>query len=822
MSEPCYTTRATCRVCGSASLTPLFSLGKQYVSDFVTKDKIHSGYQCPIELVLCAGCTLVQARHTAPQDFLYTRHYHYRSSVTQTMRDALRDVTAAAERMVDLKPGDVVLDIGCLPDGFVYTSGFIPRDIREIKVGEEVLGKSGFVRVARTFSRDYCGELVTLRLLGDPRRLRLTPNHPVLVVRPPIGNKAATKVAAYFAAVEPTWVPAEELRSGDYCAVPSVAAGETELHIDLSEYVACETDADLAYATQTHGFTLEHQRAHNQKPIPRRYLLFEEFGRLLGYYIAEGSGDGVNSGAFVFAFHRDEVEYVRDVRGLLASVFGLESSVSPGNGKAVCINVSSALGKRFLQSLVGTGAANKHLPAFAFSAPHEFVCGLLTGMFRGDGSFCSGYAKYDTVSESLAYQLKYLLLLLGVNSSVVPNKPNGFGKENGKILLSVRIFGVTDLARLSEIVGEDVPCRSDNSQVSWPRCGGLTLVRIITATREAYSGKVFNLETTDHTYVASSAVVHNSNDGTLLRSYSVPGLFTVGFEPATNLAEEGKRGVKAFIGEFWDNRLFRKLFDCQAAQVVWKNSVGTKAKVITAIGMFYDLEDPNAFIADVAKALHPEGVFIAQLMCARQMLAANDVGNLAHEHLEFYTLKSLGLLLGNHGLEMFGIESNEVNGGSYRLYVQHKGGPRSRGGSVWKHRLVEENDGVSDISAYDRFFGRAQANRYNCGRFIQKEVNRGKRVWVLGASTKGNVLLQWYSLDHTLIEAAADRDPRKHGLYTVSTGIPIVSEEAFREAQPDFAIILPYAFKAEIMEREKEWHAGGGRFLIPLPAFEVM
>lgn len=120
-----------------------------------------------------------------------------------------------------------------------------------------------------------------------------------------------------------------------------------------------------------------------------------------------------------------------------------------------------------------------------------------------------------------------------------------------------------------------------------------------------------------------------SNDGTLLRSYSVDGLYRIGVEPASNLVEDGCRGIDLLINNFWSASLLKEL----------------RPRVITACGMLYDLENPNQFIKDVVIALAPNGVFIAQLMCLRNMLNVGDIGNLAHEHLEFYSLASLNYML---------------------------------------------------------------------------------------------------------------------------------------------------------------------------------
>ena len=151
-----------------------------------------------------------------------------------------------------------------------------------------------------------------------------------------------------------------------------------------------------------------------------------------------------------------------------------------------------------------------------------------------------------------------------------------------------------------------------------------------------------------------------SNDGTLLRSYAVPGLITVGVEPAQNLAEEGSKGISHFISDFWKFSSY------------WKK-VGKKAKIVTAIGMFYDMEDPNQFVAHAAQALREDGVFIAQLMCLKNMLDSNDVGNICHEHLEYYSFYSLNFLFNKNGLEIFDVEINDVNGGSYRVFARKRG-----------------------------------------------------------------------------------------------------------------------------------------------------
>lgn len=309
-----------------------------------------------------------------------------------------------------------------------------------------------------------------------------------------------------------------------------------------------------------------------------------------------------------------------------------------------------------------------------------------------------------------------------------------------------------------------------------------------------------------------------SNDGTLLRSYPqrnsthhVNGIKTVGVEPATNLQEEGRKGLDVFINDFWDYEIY-------------KEKVGTKAKVITAIGMFYDMEDPNKFVQDIAFALAPDGVFVAQLMCLNNMINMHDIGNFAHEHLEFYTLKSLEFLFDRYNLEIYDIETNKVNGQSYRLWVRHIGSSaRARAGAAYRMqdvRMIEKR--LESAGFYKNFFLEMEANKHAVVNFIKDRVIEGKKVWIYGASTKGNSILQYYGLDSSLIEGAAERSPEKYGRYTVGTNIPIYSEEEARAQKPDYFLCLPFSFREEFLKRESAFRAANGRFIFPLPKLEIV
>jgi ubiquinone/menaquinone biosynthesis C-methylase UbiE len=288
-----------------------------------------------------------------------------------------------------------------------------------------------------------------------------------------------------------------------------------------------------------------------------------------------------------------------------------------------------------------------------------------------------------------------------------------------------------------------------------------------------------------------------ANDGTLLAAYKASDIVKVGCEPANNLVDELRRVTPHVIHDFWTANAFETAFP------------GVKAKIVTAIGMFYDMEDPNQFVADAAKVLSDDGVFIAQLMCLRPMLEKNDLGNICHEHLEFYSLESLRVLFEKNGLEVFRLEENDINGGSYRIYCR-----KFRRGSIPLADRLTHDD-------YLAFFDRVNAIRSRCVDFIKREVSCGKRIYAYGASTKGNTILQYFDLGSDLLRGAADRSPEKWGRYTVGTLIPIVSEADARQ-DADYFMILPWAFLNEFTQRENDWRNRGGKFIVPFPEFRVL
>jgi hypothetical protein len=208
------------------------------------------------------------------------------------------------------------------------------------------------------------------------------------------------------------------------------------------------------------------------------------------------------------------------------------------------------------------------------------------------------------------------------------------------------------------------------------------------------------------------------------------------------------------------------------------------------------------------------------------MLENNTFDNISHEHLEYYSLLSLENLFRRHDMESFDVELNDVNGGSFRIYVRHKDGkvkePSSAEQRLNKLREKEKKSGLGDKKTYATFAERIKQTKKNVKGFLEGEMKKGKKIFIYGASTRGLVVLLNFGIDNKLIKAAVDKNPDKWGKYIVGTGIPIMSVEDYRKKKPDYLFVLPYHFIEEIKDQEREFLKQGGKMIVAIPEFRVI
>ena len=310
------------------------------------------------------------------------------------------------------------------------------------------------------------------------------------------------------------------------------------------------------------------------------------------------------------------------------------------------------------------------------------------------------------------------------------------------------------------------------------------------------------------------------NDGTLFKHYpKSPKLFKVGIDPARNIAEDGRAHCDAHAAKYFTKKTFFELSD------------GRKAKIITAIAMFYDLDDPWSFVKDIVDSLTDDGIFIVQLSYTPLMIKQNAFDNIIHEHLEFYTLASLKYLFDKCDLRIIDVQLNDVNAGSFRVISTKRNNNLDAAAiftkDIGEYRtnsflLNEQKSGMSEPDTFNKFMRRAEKQKKTLMDLLYNLRNDGKKVFGYGASSKGNTLLQYYGITPDLVTAIAERQSQKYGLLTAGSWIPIVSEEEMRAAKPDYLLVLPWHFNHEFVYREKEFLYKGGKFITPLPKVQVM
>lgn len=302
------------------------------------------------------------------------------------------------------------------------------------------------------------------------------------------------------------------------------------------------------------------------------------------------------------------------------------------------------------------------------------------------------------------------------------------------------------------------------------------------------------------------------NDGTLFDGYRTERLHHLGYDPS-NVARYAVEKGYAVVGDFFDASTFRDRFGDR------------RARVVTTIAMFYDLERPRDFIADVAAVLAEDGVWVMELHYLPTMLATNAFDSIVHEHLEYYSLAVLERLVAEAGLAVVAAELNSINGGSIRLSIGHVGGlaqSESQLRSLRALRIREFELALDSPEPYERFRIAAERIRNELFALCSSLTAGGATIHVYGASTKGNTILQYAGIDVSMIPYAADRNPDKWGSETIATRIPIISEDESRAMMPDYYLALPWHFLDEFLEREAAFLERGARFIVPLPEVRLV
>jgi SAM-dependent methyltransferase len=301
------------------------------------------------------------------------------------------------------------------------------------------------------------------------------------------------------------------------------------------------------------------------------------------------------------------------------------------------------------------------------------------------------------------------------------------------------------------------------------------------------------------------------NDGTLLKYYPKD-FIKFGVDPS-DVAQE--------VGD--DITVIQDIFP---SQELLKRTKGEKFDVITSIAMFYDLEDPVTFCQEIKAALAENGLWIFEMSYMPSMLKMNSYDTICHEHLEYYSLAVLDIILKKADLKIVDAVLNDINGGSIRCYATHIDNftfKKQEAMQRLQQLRQEEFDMELDTDKpYKNFQDRINVHKDQLIGMLKTLKKEGKSIHIYGASTKGNTILQWCGIDNRIIDYAAERNPDKYGAYTLGTDIPIISEAESRAMNPDYYLVLPWHFKEEFLKREEETLKSGVGMIFPLPTVEII
>lgn len=301
-----------------------------------------------------------------------------------------------------------------------------------------------------------------------------------------------------------------------------------------------------------------------------------------------------------------------------------------------------------------------------------------------------------------------------------------------------------------------------------------------------------------------------ANDGSLLRSYTTPGITRVGIDPTIAKFREFYDDQTICVADFFN----AANFDSVSEQ---------RAKVVTSIAMFYDLEDPVAFACDIRDSLTDDGLWHFEQSYMPWMLRSGAYDTICHEHLEYYSLTTIKRILDDAGMMIVDVATNAVNGGSIAVTAAKANGAWKPASIIPEWLLKEEaRNRVHEVATWSAFADTVHSRQSDLHELLTALRDSGKKVMGLGASTKGNVLLQTSGITAELLPYVGDVNPYKFGRFTPGTNIPIISEADVLAMEPDYLLVLPWHFRETFMVTLEPFLARGGRLIFPLPDLEIV
>jgi len=301
------------------------------------------------------------------------------------------------------------------------------------------------------------------------------------------------------------------------------------------------------------------------------------------------------------------------------------------------------------------------------------------------------------------------------------------------------------------------------------------------------------------------------NDGTLLSFFEDKAEKLINIDPASN--------VKPII----NSSKYHRIVDFFTKEKYFQSFGKQKVNLAFSIAMFYHLSNPIKFAKDIESVLDDSGVWVIQMAYLPAMINTNMYDNIVHEHIGYYGVTHMQWILSKANLDIFNVLENDVYGGSFRLFVKKKNNIKIPiYESVQNYITKEIEEGIYRPETYQSFFMRVNETKNSLISLINSLMKDNKSIWIYGASTKGNSIMQFCNIDNSQITAAADTNSFKIGKYIIGSNIPILSEEQMRSQKPDYLLCLPYGFVEDFILREDELINQGTKFIVPLPEVRIL
>lgn len=764
--------RILCRVCLSQQLIEVLDFGNTALANSypISQDVVEDTY--PLKVNLCNNCGAFQLSHSVDSNTLF-KNYLYESSTSESLRNYFEEYAEDVFKRCPLSKGDLVVDIGCiLPNNYVQTNkDFVETE--NIKKGDFVLTHDGtYKKVLKAFKKKVNKNCFKIYLKGLNIPIEVTNNHPILT--------------------DYGWRKAENLDKNDLIFTLDRFPFINHAKLKLTDYLDKEyfSIKNAKITPKTNGL---------KNLLPVEIDLNDDFFRVLGYYIGEGSSNG--GLGILFTFNSNESEKFLFVKKYFETVFNIPCRLKTIRESTVSVVINSRLLEKIFKKLCGDGAKNKKIPNLL--RRDKTTISFLKALWFIDGHFNkNGVYVYSTTSKKLAIQLSSLLSNCNINCSIQKVKNDrGFSVLDG-FIYRLSIFDKLSLSNFKNLLKKE--------NISFNLIN-YNLKKITKIEKFAYNGFVYNLEVDkNNNYISNRAIVHNSNDGILLKPFKDLGCEVLGVEPAENLAKVSVEKGISTVNDFFTSDTALDIL----------NAYNRRPKLITCNNCFAHVDNLRPIMEGVKLLLDETGFFIFENAYWKDTVENMFFDQVYHEHFYYHTLASLCYMFSHQDMLLYDVERTTSQGGSIRCFVKNKKGMAKS--KVYQMVEEEESSGLYETKTYEKLNSKIRDLGKKLSDLINEHRLEGHGICAYGAPAKFTTFSKALGLTNKEIDFVVEDARLKQGRFTPDTKIPIVGPEEFYKVKPEVCIITAWNFADSIIEKHQKYLDEGGTFIVPFPTLKII